>query len=218
MQAQTPYPTIEKLEISYCQGMLDKTSLFSPLGTCPHIYFVCGCEGVGKTTLLKEFCSYPPLQGLSIVDVKRLAVHYNAQFLSSGRKASAHINALLGARQSFVRESTLVSHYDFSLVRRAKKLGYKTELVFVGVCNAEIARKRTQSDPSVVQRHFERGLANLPLAIDMFDRVCLIDNTSPAFKVFAIFENCSLKLYTFCPAWFRGIQKEKGYRFTGVYD
>lgn len=198
--------------------MLDGNSFFSWEANRPHALFVCGCDGAGKTTLLGQLCSCRELQGLAIVDVNRSDVCLNTNFLSRGRRAIDQLKTLLADRKSFVRESTLTSHFDLGIIVRAKQLGYMTELVFVGVCNAEIARKRIQVAPEVAQRHFERGIANLPMAIELFDHVCLIDNTSLDFKIFARFENSSLKFYTFCPGWFRGIQKEKGYRFTGVYD
>lgn len=198
--------------------MLDTPSFFSCVDNRPHAFFICGCDGVGKTTLLERICSCSQLHGLPVVDVNRVVACQNTNYLSSGRKAVTQTNHFLASKMSFVRVSTLTSHYDFSVIRRAKRMEYVTELVFVGVCNAEIARKRVQIPPEIVQRHFERGLANLPMAIDLFDSVCLVDNTSPDFKIFARFERGDLKLYTFCPAWFRGIQKEKGYRFTGIYD
>lgn len=206
------------MEASDWQAMLAKDSFFSLGNGRPCALFVCGCEGAGKTTFLERFCSCAPLHDLPLVDVDRLAVRGDGNFLSCGRKAVTQVNTLLANRKSFVRESTLTSFYDFGVVHRAKQHGYMTGLVFVGVRSAEIARKRVQIEPAIVHRHFERGIANLPLAIELFDRVCLVDNTSPDFKLFARFENRDLKLYTFCPAWFRGIQKEKGYRFTGVYD
>lgn len=204
--------------------MTDFATLFTAAGDTPTVFFVCGCDGVGKSSLIRQ--AYAVLGNYPCIDTEEIAQAEGQHCMASARIAIARANDLLAANASFVRVSTLSSQYDFRFARLAQKAGFQAVLVYIGVVSAEIALKRIRQRvshggqeiaESIVRRHYERSIGNLQKGIATFDRVVLLDNTSPEFKEFARFVSGKLDFYAFCPAWFRGIQKERGYRFTGIY-
>lgn len=57
-------------------------------------------------------------------------------------KAAAKWPAFSGKWRIFARESTLTSHFDFTLMSEAKKKGYSIELVYIGLESSDLAWAR----------------------------------------------------------------------------
>ncbi len=99
---------------------------------------------------------------------------------------------LLSQKVSFARESTLTSHFDFSLMQEAKRQGYAIRLVYIKLASAEVALSRVKSraskgghdvPPEDVVRRFHRSLNNLPRAIELADSFTLLDNTESRYSL-----------------------------------
>ena len=93
---------------------------------------------------------------------------------------------------SFARESTLTSHFDFTLMSEAKKKGYSIELVYIGLESSDLAWARVASRAARgghsvpyedVIRRFVRSLENLPKAIALADKATILDNSTQGYRL-----------------------------------
>ncbi len=94
---------------------------------------------------------------------------------------------LIGARESFVVESTLAGHGVFSLLADAKRARYRIHLIYVALRDPELHIERVRLrvslggndvPDSAIRRRSARSLANLPKAIRLADEASVYDNTS----------------------------------------
>jgi len=106
--------------------------------------------------------------------------------LQAARLALAERTQRLEAREGFIVETTLSGHSEIDLMRRAAAMGFKVNLVFVGLAAADISSSRvalrvTRGGHDVpaedVERRFGRILANLPNAIAVAERIIVFDNS-----------------------------------------
>jgi len=106
--------------------------------------------------------------------------------LQASRIALAERTARLAAGESFVVETTLSGHSEIELMRRAAVLGFKVNLVFVGLAHPDLSSNRvalrvTRGGHDVPQedvtRRFGRILANLPVAMAAAERTIILDNS-----------------------------------------
>jgi predicted ABC-type ATPase len=108
--------------------------------------------------------------------------------LQAARLALAERAQRLSARENFAVETTLSGHSELEVMRQAGALGFKVNLLFVGLAEAELSSNRvalrvTHGGHDVpvedVARRFGRILANLPAAIDAAERAQFRPPASP---------------------------------------
>lgn len=87
---------------------------------------------------------------------------------------------------SFARESTLTAHFDFTLMAEARQRGYQIELVYIRLSSPELALQRVAArvargghdvPAQDVIRRYARSLENLPRAMQLADKVTILDNS-----------------------------------------
>lgn len=181
----------------------------------PELVFVCGCNGAGKSTL--SYSTIKQYGELYYIDPDRIAKEMNLSIIETGRKVSEIIKNFLNQKISFLKESTLTSKFDFSIVKQAKNIGFKTTLIYVGIDDAELAILRVKervkngghSVPEEdIRRRYERSLANLTKAILIFDNTFVYDNTDSEYNIVAKFRNGELVEQKFTPDWFKKVKEE----------
>lgn len=154
----------------------------------PELVMVCGPNGAGKSTLTRTLVVE---QNFICIDPDALAAN-GLSPLAAGKAAASMAKLMLEQGVSFVRESTLTSHFDFHLMEVAKARGYKVRLVYIMLRAAELALSRVRSrvkkgghdvpDEDIVRR-YHRSLANLPKAKAMADSYTILDNSNQGYTV-----------------------------------
>lgn len=149
----------------------------------PKLLCICGPNGVGKSTFSRALAIR---ENLLVIDPDKLAAE-GLSPIAAGKAAARMARLFLQEGVSFARESTLTSHFDFVLMDEAKQRGYEVELVYIRLASSALALERIAArvargghdvPPQDVIRRFSRSLENLPKAVNLADRVTILDNSS----------------------------------------
>ncbi|MBL8293853.1 MAG: hypothetical protein JNN08_18560 [Bryobacterales bacterium] len=105
----------------------------------PELTVVAGPNGSGKSTLSAS----RTFEGAIVVDPDAIArsidpVQPHRVAMQAARQAIVRCRSLLGEKESFVLESTLAGHGAISLMKLAKRGGYRTLLVNVALGDPEL--------------------------------------------------------------------------------
>ena len=105
--------------------------------------------------------------------------------MRAGREVIRRTRALMAARRSFVRESTLSSQEILRSTNAAKMAGYRVVMVFVAVSSAATTRGRVairvakgghDIPDDAQERRFPRALDNAPQVARLVDVAYFLDN------------------------------------------
>lgn len=149
----------------------------------PKLLCIFGPNGAGKSTFSRALAIR---ENLLVIDPDKLAAE-GLSPIAAGKAAARMARLFLQEGVSFARESTLTSHFDFVLMDEAKQRGYEVELVYIRLASSALALERIAArvargghdvPPQDVIRRFSRSLENLPKAVNLADRVTILDNSS----------------------------------------
>jgi predicted ABC-type ATPase len=138
-----------------------------------------GPNGSGKSTIYGRLA--PPGRFLN-ADVIARGINPGrpeAAFISAGRQTLAELARVIGARETFVYETTLSSRQSAKLMLAAKQAGYEVGLVFVILNSADlnvervaerVARGGHDIPEDVIRRRYETAIRRLPQAIGSKDK------------------------------------------------
>ena len=149
----------------------------------PKLICICGPNGSGKSTLSRSLAIR---ENILVIDPDQLSAE-GLSPISAGKAAIQMARLFLNEGISFVKESTLTAHFDFTLMAEAKRRGYTVELIYIKLVSPELALKRVAArvargghDVPVrdILRRFKRSLENLPRATELADRVTILDNST----------------------------------------
>lgn len=104
----------------------------------PQLLCICGPNGAGKSTFSRAIAMR---ENLLVIDPDKLAAE-GLSPIAAGKAAARMSRLFLQEGVSFARESTLTSHFDFVLMREAKRLGYEVELVYIRLASSALALER----------------------------------------------------------------------------
>lgn len=182
--------------------------------TQPQLWVIAGPNGAGKSTLVSD-----RLQGrLPFVnpdDIARTIAPTdfdNPQtVLQAGRQAVKIRRAHLEAGRSFAIETTLTGRSALDLIDQAKGLGYKVNLVFIGLddvslSQARVAQRVLSGGHNVpdedLTRRFSRSLENLQRASTLVDRLWVLDNSGERRRlILSAVQNVARFMSNKVPAW-----------------
>ncbi len=153
------------------------------------LWVVAGPNGAGKSTLTRRY-----LAGrLPIVDPDVIAQELNPADptrarvrLQAGREAIHRHEAFLAQGIDFALETTLSGNRELELMQRAREMGYKVTLVYLGIDAPGLANVRIDQrvaegghhvPPQDVARRYSRSMANLATALQSVDRAFVLDNS-----------------------------------------
>ncbi len=155
------------------------------------IHIIAGPNGAGKSshariTLLPQF-----LQSNEFVNADEIAKiltpeNPNASALEAGRLMLKRMEFLLNENLNFAFETTLSAKTYLKLIKEAQVRDYKVNLIFLRLQSAELARERVllrvskgghDIEPLVIDRRFERGLANLKDYLSIVDTAAIYDSS-----------------------------------------
>ncbi|MFH2033785.1 MAG: zeta toxin family protein [Candidatus Margulisiibacteriota bacterium] len=140
-----------------------------------HLYIIAGPNGAGKTTLAKELLEeLKDLQFLNADEIaKKISIplsEFNKARISAGKHFFKELKELIKGHTSFALETTLSGTYLIKEIKKMKKKGYKTSLLYFFVDDPKTAIKRIKArvlkgghsvpDTDVIRR-FYRSKLNL---------------------------------------------------------
>ncbi|MHB8254545.1 MAG: AAA family ATPase [Acidiferrobacter sp.] len=148
----------------------------------PQLWIVAGPNGAGKTTL----ADYWLAKTIPVVSPDSMAANQGLTPIQAGKAAIREQERLLQDGASFAVDTTLSGNRELELMNRAAKIGYKINLVFIGindvsVCQGRIEERVADGGHNVpdedVRRRYARSLTNLAEAIARADRAFVLDNS-----------------------------------------
>ncbi len=168
----------------------------------PQLWVFAGPNGAGKSTLVARF---HVADRMTLVNPDTIARQLKpdhrgdtATMLKAGRIAALQRRALIQAAQNFAMETTLTGHSELRVMADAQAAGYKITLVYVGLADAltslarvreRVARGGHDIPAPIILRRYAKSLANLPAAIEIADRIFILDNTSARHRLLATIDN-----------------------------
>ena len=136
------------------------------------------------------------------------------RLIQAGRAAVVMRDGLLTSGKSFGIETTLTGRSELDLMRRAKTAGYRINLVFIGLDDANLAAARVHSRvqrgghdvPLVdVLRRYSRSMGHLAIALTIADRAFVFDNSGPRRRLLLFREGGRTRhLSQLLPEWAAG--------------
>ena len=156
----------------------------------PVLTVIGGANGSGKSTLTRWARDF--FQSDATLDADAAAVELQAQEsgtvgrIEAGREVLRSAKEFLGKKNSFSVETTLAGNTYLRMLADAKKLGYRTRLLYIGTNNIQIniarIRDRVKKGGHEVpledqRRRYGRSLTNLSKALALSDETVLLDNS-----------------------------------------
>jgi predicted ABC-type ATPase len=162
------------------------------------------------------FQDHPMLDPDALAKAIDITVGQGRSDIDAGRSILKTAENLLRKQESFLVETTLSGHTYLRFVERARTVGYRIRLVYVGTGSVEINMERIRARvlkgghdiPEADQRRrFPRSLANLPAALQLAHEVILYDNSSPEGpRRVALKDSGELTFYPPVPDWAKPLQ------------
>ena len=160
--------------------------------TKPRIVILAGPNGAGKTTasryLLRDALGIGEFVNADIIAAGLSGFAPESVAFEAGRIVLKRIHSLIAEGTSFAFEATLSSRSLAFLLRRAQKIGFEIELIYLALPNTQVAVERVaarvkqgghDSPAIVINRRFHRSLRNLLcLYIPLVNRWKVFDNYS----------------------------------------
>lgn len=158
----------------------------------PALLVIAGPNGAGKTTVTVRLRADHWSEGVEYLNPDDVARDRFGDWnspeavLSAARWAEARREELLERRLGIAFETVFSAPDKVDFISRARDAGYFVRVFFIGTADPRINASRvadrvirgghTVPIEKIVAR-YERSLANLPVAIDIADRVYVFDNS-----------------------------------------
>lgn len=173
-----------------------------------------GVNGAGKSTLYLTTSSIQNDNRVNTDEIISTIGNWrNAEDnIKAGKIAVSKIKEYFRNMESFNQETTLCGRSILANIRKAKELGYRIEMYYVGVTSVEIAKSRVRQrvlsgghgvSEKDIERRYCQSFENLKSILSFCDIAVLYDNTD-FFKKIAVFYNGDCKDHAIdIPEWAR---------------
>ncbi|WP_387490923.1 AAA family ATPase [Photorhabdus sp. RM96S] len=180
----------------------------------PQLWVIAGPNGAGKSTLVRRHLT-GKVPVVNPDDIAReLSLHNpSLKNAEAGRLAIKQRAVFLQECRSFAVETTLTGKGEIKLMEQAVSAGYKVNFIFVGVHDVGLSAARValrvraggHNVPVVdIFRRYDRSIINLPLAMNISDRVWIFDNSNKRRQLLLARDRDRVKqLSSYLPEWFR---------------
>lgn len=170
---------------------------------------IAGVNGVGKTTLTGVLKNELNLG--CVIDVDQLVKLASGDNLAGSRIGIMKIRNCIDTGQSFAQETTLSGHHVIKTIQKARSLGYKIIVYYIGLNTAEESIKRIKNrvekgghniEETIVKRRFKKRFTDLAKIMPLCNEIRFYDNDNGfqfigAFKKKQLIEKCQSN-----PIWF----------------
>jgi len=160
------------------------------------LLIIAGSNGAGKTTFARP---YVEAAGLPFLNADELTREFedageSQALIKAGRAFLQAVREAIEAQQDFAMETTLSGGYIFDVVRRAREVGYRIEVVYLFVDSPEVAVARVGQrvlkgghdvPEEAIRRRYFRSKANFIRLRDIVDGWRLYHSANQAVELVA---------------------------------
>lgn len=187
-----------------------------------NLYLFAGVNGVGKSTMYNSQIEEGIKQSIRINtdEIVRTFGDWknNADQIKAAKIAIKLRNHCFEEGKSFNEETTLTGKTILKTIDRAKELGYKIYLYYIGIDSPEIAKERVRNrvlkgghdiSSEVIEKRYYESLENLKKIISKCDYVDIYDNTDIYKLVFSFANNEIIENSISSSEWAKEAIREK---------
>lgn len=187
-----------------------------------NLYLFAGVNGVGKSTMYNSQIEEGIKQSIRINtdEIVRTFGDWknNADQIKAAKIAIKLRNHCFEEGKSFNEETTLTGKTILKTIDRAKELGYKIYLYYIGVDSPEIAKERVRNrvlkgghdiSSEVIEKRYYESFENLKKIISKCDYVDIYDNTDIYKLVFSFANNEIIENSISSSEWAKEAIREK---------
>lgn len=187
-----------------------------------NLYLFAGVNGVGKSTMYNSQIEEGIKQSIRINtdEIVRTFGDWknNADQIKAAKIAIKLRNHCFEEGKSFNEETTLTGKTILKTIDRAKELGYKIYLYYIGVDSPEIAKERVRNrvlkgghdiSSEVIEKRYYESLENLKKIISKCNYVDIYDNTDIYKLVFSFANNEIIENSISSSKWAKEAIREK---------
>ena len=134
-----------------------------------------------------------------------------------GHKVLTEQEECLEKGLSFNRETTLSGLCILNTIKKAKSLGYKIKMIYIGLENIELAKSRVEQrvmkgghgvPDEIIERRYSKSLNNLVEYAPYCDEVFLYDNSGKFYNLIAKITNNKVHQYFYGCKWANKVLKQ----------
>ena len=173
-----------------------------------YFYIFAGVNGSGKSTLYKTNFLNKDIKNSIRINTDEIVHSFgdwksNIDQIKAGKIAIQLRNKCFLEEKSFNEETTLTGKTILKIINKAKDLGYKIHLYYIGIDNPEIAKERVKNriargghgiSSNLIEKRYYESLQNLEKIIYQCDSIEIYDNSKKFIRIFyyediQVFEN-----------------------------
>ena len=173
-----------------------------------YFYIFAGVNGSGKSTLYKTNFLNKDIKNSIRINTDEIVYSFgdwknNIDQIKAGKMAIQLRNKCFLEEKSFNEETTLTGKTILKIIDKAKDLGYKIHLYYIGIDNPEIAKERVKNriargghgiSSNLIEKRYYESLQNLEKVIYQCDSIEIYDNSKKFIRIFyyednQVFEN-----------------------------
>ena len=173
-----------------------------------YFYIFAGVNGSGKSTLYKTNFLNQNIKNSIRINTDEIVYSFgdwksSIDQIKAGKIAIQLRNKCFLEEKSFNEETTLTGKTILKIIDKAKDLGYKIHLYYIGIDNPEIAKERVKNriargghgiSSNLIEKRYYESLQNLEKIIYQCDSIEIYDNSKKFIRIFyyednQVFEN-----------------------------
>ena len=173
-----------------------------------YFYIFAGVNGSGKSTLYKTNFLNQNIKNSIRINTDEIVYSFgdwksSIDQIKAGKIAIQLRNKCFLEEKSFNEETTLTGKTILKIIDKAKNLGYKIHLYYIGIGNPEIAKERVKNriargghgiSSNLIEKRYYESLQNLEKIIYQCDSIEIYDNSKKFIRIFyyednQVFEN-----------------------------
>lgn len=188
-----------------------------------NLYIFAGVNGAGKSTLYNSNIKMKDIKDSIRINTDEIVSSFgdwknSVDQIKAGKIAINLRNQCFKEGKSFNEETTLTGKTILKTIEKAKELGYKIHLYYVGVDNPEIAKKRVKNrvikgghniPEEIIEKRYYESIQNLEKIISKCDSARIYDNTDVYKEIFYSKNDKIIKVNEEQPKWARKAIDEK---------
>jgi len=162
------------------------------------LYIFAGVNGAGKSTLYNSENLDNEIKYSTRINTDEIVYSFgdwksNIDQIKAGKIAIQLRNKCFLEEKSFNEETTLTGKTILKIIDKAKDLGYKIHLYYIGIDNPEIAKERVKNrvtrgghgiSSNLIEKRYYESLKNLERIINQCDFIEIFDNSEKFIRIF----------------------------------